>query len=163
MLSQANSEIQSEGFSADTIQLEPSLDLRYQGQSYELNVKYAETFLEDFHEIHFQTYGYRRTEAQIEIVNLRVRAIGAVSTPNITTQPKGDPDPSEALFDRRPICLADGWVEVPLFQGERLKPGNRVPGPAIIVRSDTTILIGPKDQAHVDPFSNLLIQIGQEK
>jgi N-methylhydantoinase A len=161
LLERAQKEIQAEGFDGDNIRLEPALDIRYRGQSYELTIPFTEDFVADFHESHHQTYGYQRPEADLEIVNLRVRGTGLVASPQITAQPLGNANPSAALIEHRPVVLAANQKdEIPFYHGETLQPGNIIPGPAIVVRDDTTILIGKDDRASVDPYLNLLIEIG---
>jgi N-methylhydantoinase A/oxoprolinase/acetone carboxylase beta subunit len=91
-----------------------------------------------------------------------VRAVGRVPRPELQPRPEGRPDAGHALIDRRSIFLADGRQRVPFYRGEALAPGNRIMGPAVVVRSDTTILLQPADRAWVDPHSNLLIQAGRE-
>jgi len=160
LLERAKQEIGAEGFNAESIRLKPSLDMRYRGQSYELTVPFSKNFVADFHEGHRQTYGYQRPEADLEIVNLRVRGTGLVASPKITAQPLQGTDPTAALIEHRFVVLAANQKEeIPFFQGEKLQPGNLVPGPAVVVRNDTTILIGSRDQARIDCFANLWIEI----
>jgi len=84
-----------------------------------------------------------------------------------------DPDPAHALLEHRAVIfdpssdkLANHLSEpiptlTPFFSYELLLPGNVIHGPAVVVRSDTSVLIGIYDEAYVDPFSNLWIQIGE--
>jgi N-methylhydantoinase A/oxoprolinase/acetone carboxylase beta subunit len=51
-------------------------------------------------------------------------------------------------------------LRTPLFRAEALESGNLIEGPALIVRADTTILVGPSDKLEVDAFGNLVIDIG---
>ena len=161
LLARARAEIAAEGFVEERIHLEPALDMRYRGQSYELTIPFSENFADNFHEIHRQTYGYLRPGARLEIVNLRVRATGVVQPPQIAAHPLGNPDPSVALIEHHPVVLASNQkIVIPFYRGESLIPGNQIAGPAIIMRDDTTILIGLQDQARVDPYHNLHIRIG---
>jgi N-methylhydantoinase A len=160
ILERARSEIRAEGFTDARIRLEPALDMRYRGQSYELSVPFTERFAADFHTEHQRVYGYQRPEAALEIVNLRVRGIGVVEPPKIAAHPVGDRDPSEARLETRPVVLESGQKrEIPFYRGESLQPGNVIPGPAVIVRDDTTILLGENDTAEVDPYLNLRIDV----
>jgi len=54
-------------------------------------------------------------------------------------------------------------MSLPIYQGEKLTHGNQIKGPALIIRSDTSILIPPNDLATVDPYENLLIHTLTEK
>ena len=57
------------------------------------------------------------------------------------------------------MILASGKREVPYYHGEKLKPGNQIIGPAVVLRPDTTILIESPDQAEIDPYLNLIITV----
>jgi N-methylhydantoinase A len=166
-------EVQAEGIPAGDILVEPSLDMRYSGQSYELPVPWPysdgtssgdQDLQEIFHHVHQQAYGYARPGAAVEIVNLRVRATGRVTPPALPAAPLESPDPSPALLETRPVWLEAAGpsalpTPTPFYRYERLHPGNVIPGPAVIVRSDTTILIDPPDWAEVDPYHNLVLTI----
>lgn len=154
-------EVLAEGVPAQRIASERRVDLRYKGQSYELVVLFTPQLLEDFHTLHNKLYGYSRTTAPIEIVNLRVRTIGGVVPPSLPAREISAPDPALAFIEKRQVCLNSGVREVSFYRGEKLLPGNLLAGPALIVRADTTILLDIWDQARVDQYSNLLISIGQ--
>jgi len=159
MVAQGNIEIQNEGIQKDQIEILCSLDVRYTGQSYELNVPYSEDFISDFYKAHSFIYGYAYMDKAIEIVNLRVRAIGKVipiSLPPISTnQIYNDPAPIEY----RQVEMSEGSSFLAIFAFERLAPGTKFVGPALIVSSDTTILINKNDVVNVDNYQNLLIDV----
>jgi N-methylhydantoinase A len=166
LVARGQEDLQAEGISLNAIHIERMADLRYLGQSYELTVPFSERLLADFHALHRQAYGYDRPEAAIEIVNLRLRAVGQVQKPGLPRLQQGDIDPESALIDRRRVVLAAGSAQIgaaeaPLYRGEALLPGNQIAGPALVVRSDTTIWIGVGDNAAVDTFGNLLINVGR--
>jgi N-methylhydantoinase A len=125
-------------------------------------VPFSPELVDEFHRLHAQAYGYSRPDAAIEIVNLRVRAIGAVSAPALALRPDGEPDVSAAIFDRRAVSFSQDVRQTPFYRGEVLLPGSQVTGPAVILRSDTTILVGPSDHASVDAYENLWIDVGAE-
>ena len=152
-------EIQAEGFGKEQTLIERLLDLRYQGQSYELTVPFSATVIEDFHAAHQQMYGYQRPADPVEIVNLRVRAFGMISPPELKRLPLGSTDPSGAIIEKRSVLFASGTQTIPFYRGTSLQPGNRIPGPGIILYPDTTILLGHPDTAEVDGYQNLLIKI----
>ncbi len=153
------SDVQAEGIPSGAITVDRLLDMRYRGQSYELMVPFRPDFVESFHNRHHQAYGYARQEAPVEIVNLRVRATGAITPPPLPILTPGEKDPTRALLWRRPVYLQATLQDAPFYRGERLEPGNRLAGPALIVRADTTILIDTRDEAEVDDFGNVLIQV----
>ena len=134
--------------------------MRYRGQSYELPVPFNDEFLDSFHAAHQLTYGYARRGAPVEIVNVRVRGTGMIAPPPLIELPSGGPDPHVAILGLRQVTLQSGRSDVPLYRGELLKPGNKLSGPILVVRADTTILIDAQDAAEVDDFGNLVIQVG---
>ncbi|MBI4732303.1 MAG: hydantoinase/oxoprolinase family protein [Chloroflexi bacterium] len=153
-------EVLAEGIPAERVRIERFLDMRYRGQSYELIVPFSEAVYEDFHRLHEHYYGYTKKGAPVEVVNLRVRAIGEVTPPPLVAEQDQSPDASRAFFEKRNVLFAQGNLSTPLYRAEALQPGNRITGPAVVVRSDTTILLGPSDKANVDGFSNLIIEVG---
>jgi N-methylhydantoinase A len=97
----------------------------------------------------------------VAIVNVRVRAVGRVAPPPITINPgRGAEDVEHALIDEREVLFSARPVRTPFYRGETLQPGDTITGPAIVIRDDTTILIGTSDQASVDGYLNVLIKIG---
>lgn len=139
------------------------LDLRYQGQSFELTVPFSPDFQTAFHEQHVRRYGYKNEAAGLEIVNLRVRAIGDVNPPKIETQAPGPADSSGALSHECRLVFASGSRSVPFYDRRRLHPGHQVAGPAVIFQDDTTILLSETDHAHVDAWQNVLVTIGDAR
>jgi N-methylhydantoinase A len=93
-------------------------------------------------------------------VNVRVRAMGQVTPPPIHSKPLGSSDPSSARWGERPVALAQGIQSVPHYRGNRLSPGHEISGPAIIVLEDTTVYLGITDNATIDAYSNILIDVG---
>lgn len=161
LLQRGQQDVLAEGISPDLLDLLPACDLRYAGQSYELTVPFTPDFIPDFHASHRRAYGYDRPESPIEIVNLRLQVAGRVDPPILPLlgdQSKSvNPDPTPALMGYRTLYLSTGQVQAPLYRGEALEVGNRLVGPALVARSDTTVLLGPADHADVDPFGNLVV------
>ncbi len=160
LLAAGRADLAAESVTAADMQLLASADLRYAGQSFELNLPLTPRLLADFHRAHQDAYGYQDESARVEIVNLRVQAIGQTQRPAL---PMFEPDnsPLEAsLLGRFPVQFASGPVQTPFYDGARLGARQRFAGPAIVVRPDTTILVGQGDTAEVDRFLNLVITIG---
>ncbi len=148
--------------------LEAALDMRYRGQSYELTVPVAlpltgpglATAVADFHPTHARRYGYAMPQEPVEIVALRVRGIGPGARPRFRPEPLGSPTPpAEALLATRPVWFHPaGPTETRGYRREALQPGNRFPGPAVVFQFDTTILVAPGWNAHVDAWRNLWLE-----
>ncbi|MFQ6015739.1 MAG: hydantoinase/oxoprolinase family protein [Anaerolineae bacterium] len=152
-------EVVAEGVSPEEVVVDRLLDMRYVGQSYELTVPFTPQFVAAFHAAHQRTYGHSEEKAATEIVNIRVRALGKVDKPSPPLLPPGGDDPSQARIDERKVVLDRGERLVPFYWGEKLKAGNRMVGPAIVVEKDSTIFVGPDDLAQVDAYGNLIIQV----
>jgi N-methylhydantoinase A/oxoprolinase/acetone carboxylase beta subunit len=137
-----------------------TVDVRYVGQSFDLEVPLTPQFRQTFDQVHQERYGYNQQEAPIEIVNVRVRAIGRVMPPPIPRHPLGTTDSSSAKWEDRHVVLPPGIQSVPHYRGNLLRPGHEIPGPAIVVGDDTTVYLGSTDHAKVDVYSNILIDVG---
>jgi N-methylhydantoinase A len=159
---QGQKEIASEGIPKKNITVEPSLDIRYHGQSYELTIPFTPDFLDIFHQAHNELYGYANSSGEVEIVNLRVKAIGQVEKPALPFLSSSPlEDSSFAILHEKKVLFSSGQQKTRFYAGDKLKYGNVIKGPAIILRPDTTILIGINDTAQVDQFANLIITIGE--
>jgi N-methylhydantoinase A len=155
--------LRAEGFPDDAILLNPQVDVRYRGQSYELSVRFGPGYQDEFHRLHEFTYGYRMPNAPLELVNLRLRAAGRVAAPQLAVRSLQDLEPpAPARYGKREVMFTEGKLECACYLGELLQPGNRLSGPALVVRSDTTILLGRDDRAEVDRLGNLLVQVGEQ-
>ena len=80
LLTRAKKDMKTEGFLTTQLNIKHSLDMRYEGQSYELNVPYQtidDDFVKQFHTLHEQRFSYVCPDAIVEIVNLRLSAVGA--------------------------------------------------------------------------------------
>jgi len=152
-------EIEAQGIDTQEIYTECTLDIRYKGQSYELLVPYTDDFTIAFHQAHHGLYGYSRPGAPLEIVNLRVKAVGKVDLPRLEEKPAGKNDPAKAWLGDREVVLEAEPESIPAYWGENLMAQDEIRGPALIVRPDTTILVGKKDILQVDVFGNYVIHV----
>jgi len=152
----------SEGVHEKRIILERYLDMRYEGQSYEIIVPFNEDYVEGFHSLHEKNYGYRNNEKRVEIVNLRLRARGIPEKPEFQkSQLSSEPPADEALLGQREVVFDSEPMRTHVFKRERLKPGNRIDGPSILVEYSSTIVVPPFAEAFVDTYRNLIIHINQ--
>jgi len=134
------------------------VDMRYRGQAYEITVPWlgVEGSVEAFHEKHEALYGFRSDDA-VEIVNLRVTAIGIVPKPEIKAEEMKEYTPKPDYY--REVYF-DGWMRTPIYHRNKLKAGARIDGPAVIEDYDTTIVILPDYTAVVDCYRNIRIVRG---
>ena len=164
LLTRAETEMKTEGFTPDQLKVNRSLDMRYAGQSYELNIPYhnigkeVQTLVERFHAAHAQRFGYARTDAPIEVVNLRLTAIGETDKPPIQPTPLvSDTDASEACISQTPVIFENESLSTDFYRREMLRPGNRIVGPAIVTEFSATTVIPPNFFAVVDAYQNLIL------
>ncbi|MEN8169927.1 MAG: hydantoinase/oxoprolinase family protein [Pseudomonadota bacterium] len=144
-----------EGVTASTVIASPSLDLRYCGQSYTLNVAWqgeSADSAEAFHLAHQERYGHR-LELPVELVNLRLRLRGPSPQLPITTLHAGR---EEAVPEWATLHGIDDAVA--LYRRDALQAGDVLPGPALVTEQVSTTFIAPLWQAMVDPHGNLLLQ-----
>ena len=112
-----------------------------------------------FESLYARLYGsaaaYR--EAGIECVTFGVDATAKTVQPDLARLPVDGPDPSPARKGARPVfwSRAAGFSETPLYDGERLRPGNRLAGHAVVEYPGTTLLILPGWTGELDPYLNV--------
>jgi N-methylhydantoinase A len=153
--------VKVEGMRNEHILVEKFLDVRYLGQSYELTIPFSDHFQDEFRIKHLEVYGYALPAgSDIEIVNIRVRATGEIEIPEVQPEPLGSEDPSKAKFTYKPVYFDKAPEDAPCYLADDLQPGNQLQGPALIIRSDTVILLTGADSARVDAFRNILLTIG---
>ena len=159
LLNRALKEMEREGFKPEDVIVEPSLDVRFVGQSYEINVPYCENFVERFREAHTRLYGYAH-DREIEVVNCRLRVIGRVERPEVEEfEVKPCPLPREAVLKVKRVFFNEEWLETPVVDRERLPAGSSFCGPAIVVEYSSTTVVPPGFRVKVDRFKNLLLEV----
>jgi N-methylhydantoinase A len=146
-------------FSHQPYVIERSVDLRYAGQGYELNVPYTSAAAEAFHAMHTQRYGFANRERPLEIVNVRLR-IRVPSEPHIPTRlaPRTG-DGSAALRGTQRVFFAGAWHIANVYDRERLHPGDAFAGPALIAEYTSVTVLPPGAALHVDELGNLMIDV----
>ncbi len=136
-----------------------SIDMRYAGQGYEVNVPMGGDAQERFHALHRKRYGYADEKRVVEAVNLRVRFTVEAEPwefPSQTTRPG---DGREAQVKMARVYFSDEALQTPVYARDLLKAGDRFPGPAIITEYSATTVVPPRDEVHVDEHKNLIIEI----
>jgi N-methylhydantoinase A len=136
-----------------------SVDLRYTGQGYELNIPFGEGMIEAFHLLHKQRYGFANEGNPIEIVNVRVRLTSATEPFEPARKQVVEGDGSQALTGSRSVYFAGVGHETRQYERARLKPGDTFAGPAIIAEYSSATVLPPGDVLRVDTFGNLIIEV----
>jgi N-methylhydantoinase A len=142
--------------------------MRYVGQSYEIEVVLLPEWLMDgnagaiaqaFHITHQQLYDFHDPDGEIELVNLRLSAIGA--GPKLSLPETEEVDVAAIPARRLPVYTGLGVEMVDLHDRQALVPGSRFQGPAVVVQEDTTFAIPAGAQARVDRHLNLLLTFAE--
>jgi len=109
---------------------------------------------------HQRQYGFTADDEPVQLVTFRVEASAIVPKARFTPAPNAGPDASAALIRHRPVWLpeAGGAVDTPVYDRSKLRPGNRLAGPAIVEQMDATTLILPGWTARVEPYGNLILE-----
>jgi N-methylhydantoinase A len=152
----ARSEFLAEGLEGE---ISRSVDLRYQGQGYELSIPYQDDMLRTFHQLHRQRYGFANDQRAVEIVNVRVRIIAKAEPfrPAVCAMKQGKGQ--QALITARPVFFAGKRFDTPIYSREKLCPGDTLTGPAIISEYSSATILPPGDLLRVDALENLIIEV----
>jgi N-methylhydantoinase A len=129
-----------------------SLDARYRGQSFEIEIPLSADLARDFHAAHRQRYGYARPGRAIEVVNLNLEAHRpGPRLPETRARRRPRPEPWGA------VALDTGArvLRAPVWRRERLGAGTRLTGPCLIVEYGATTYVPPRFACTVDRRDNL--------
>ena len=164
---QAAADLDAEGIPADRRELSHAFDLRYVGQTTEITVPApdgAETLSEglqpvaaQFHRLHERLYSYSVPEEPVELVNLRLRAVGRVETLPLPAMGNGEAG-AEPAGERAVLLPGAGASRpVPVYRRDRLAAGARIAGPALVEEASSTTVVLESMRAEVDAFGNLVL------
>jgi N-methylhydantoinase A len=164
---QAAKDFQKEAWQGK-IHYQPSGDIRYRGQGYELNLPFTQNLLKQFEQEHERRYGYAHPAREVELVTLRLRAILKSTTGHVDKiahvgmaalgrpgrAKLGSPSMLQApvLFDGKKLSTA-------IYSRDTLKSGKTYSGPAIITEYSATTVVPPLKRFHLDPASTLIVTI----
>jgi len=151
-------QMRAEGFSISAVQIHRSLDMRYAGQSYELNVPFSGNFVSAFHRAHEKRYRYFDGTRACEVVNIRARFTGHTPRPTLPKLLPGGPNPKNVLVANSPVQFHGRRNMTAIYDRSLLHAGNRIPGPAIVTEYSATSLIPPDWSGRVDRTGNLILE-----
>jgi len=153
-----------DGFNDSQIILNRSADLRYAGQSCEITLPVPGGTLArpdldrvraSFHLVHKQQYGWGREDSKIELVNLRLAAVGKLTKTFNPPVHEGSVMPEPSCF--RKVYFSQ-YVNTPVYRREDLAPGFALRGPAVVEQEDATVLIFGGMSVECDREGNLIIK-----
>ena len=149
-----------------------SVDIRYQGQGYELNVPYTRNLIRDFRREHQRRYGYNYPKREVELVTLRLRSTiksepvnhaggstAGHAGPGAPARP-GQAKPGNVSSKRIPVFFAGKALPTAMISRESLPPGKRLSGPVVITEYSATTVVPPKMTFRRDRSGSLVVDLG---
>ena len=160
-------EIAAEGVARGAIDLVRSADVRYVGEGHEVPVPIppgtagtdaVETMWRDFHRVHESTFGFHYEGRQdVEVVSLRVQAVGRVHRPEIRPLESGGGE-AAPVANRRVYWRDGGWIDCGIWRRGDLGVGASLTGPAIVEEYGSTTVVPESWQLTVDGYGNLILE-----
>jgi N-methylhydantoinase A len=167
---QGRVQLRAQNVPEDQMEILWSADLRYEGQSYELNTpvkrkkRLTQADIEEivglFHKLHYRIYAYGSVDEMVEFINLRVAAIGKVPEVSLAHGGAGDGDAEVARKGTRLVHFpAQGFIDTGIYDRALLRPGHVVSGPALVEEIASTTVITPGVKGTVDEYGNITIPL----
>mgnify|MGYP000017652619 FL=1 len=167
MEAEGRERLESEGYGPDRRRFERVVDLRYRGQSFDLRVPMPEGRLDAdalddaadrFHDRHERRYGHASPDEPVELVTIRLRSRGVVDPPALSMADGATADAEATPRTTRPATFGGETGETPVYDRETLGPGAELDGPAVIEGVESTAVVPPAADAHVDGLGNVVIE-----
>jgi N-methylhydantoinase A len=155
---------EDQGFEG-AVTMKPSADLRYRGQSYEIDAELEAQWIEEgninkiagaFHVAHEKIYEHSDEKAEIQIINLRMVIIGEPKKPEFKPFEKK----LSAVQARQEITVFENGDTNPgkIYRRSEMRAGDKLSGPAVIIQDDCTTCVPTGFDVLVDGYGNLIIQ-----
>ena len=170
MMAEGRSLLGRERIPDDRIDFDIHLDLRYLKQYHEVSLPVApeevrerrtEAIAARFHAEHNRLYGYSLEEegTALDLINVRLRAIGRTDKPVFPPEPTGGPDCAAAVKGERAAYLPEAgeFETIPVLDGHRLRHGNFVGGPALVEQVNTTLFVSAAFDMICDPMGTYVV------
>jgi len=171
MIAEGAALLAAEGIAADVQKFHVKFDCRYLKQFHEVSFVVPQAafdagdldaIAEAFHAEHNRLYGYSLEDeegAPVEIINIRIQALGVTDKPDIADQAKGEADPSAALKGARNVYVpeTEAFQTVNVYDGHALAHGHRIAGPAMIEQVTTAIFVSADFDCIVDRLGSFVL------
>jgi len=172
LIDEGKSLLGEEKISEDRWRFHLNLDCRYVKQYHEVSFPVPLTVVQKaeidevataFHVEHNRMYGYslEREGTPIELINVRLRAVGVTEKPAYTKEEYAGADPAIALKGEREVYLPESraFKTVRVFDGHQTRFGHRISGPAIIEQVNTTLFLSPVFDCTCDPYGSFAVYL----
>ena len=161
-----------EGMAEMAMEFRRQADLRYVGQSHELTLPLTtealgpaqlEQLLEQFHRTHDRAYGFSAPGEDVELVSVRLSAIGQIAKPALAPLAKATGEATAK--GHRPVYFAEseGYVDCPVYDRYTLGADSVVRGPAIVEEIDSTTVVHPQYQVRVDDVGQMVLTAAEAR
>ncbi|HLC26769.1 MAG TPA: hydantoinase/oxoprolinase family protein [bacterium] len=165
--------MEREGFKRDQVSFRRTFFMRYKRQVNDVPVlcpfdRFTPERVAELQTLFNRSYedlygeGASFAQAGSEIIAIHVDIIGATPKPSLKKFPLAGADASTALKGQRRVYFSGAvrnYMETAIYDYQRLRPGNRIKGPAIVEAPITTVVISPKREAEVDEYLNIVIRL----
>jgi N-methylhydantoinase A len=154
----------AENLPDDAVEFTRTLDLRYEGQSFELSVEVPGDHVDEatlsraaerFHERHAERYGHASPDEPLELVTVRLQARGVVEPPTLDPPAEGD---EAAPVEERTATFDGAEHATPVYRRDDLTAGTTFEGPALVEGVESTTVVHPGQGVRVDRFGNLVVE-----
>lgn len=151
----ARRDLEAQGLAVHDAVLEATVDLRFRGQSYEINVPMRGDLASAFRRAHRERYGYASAREPIEAVTVRLVA----RVPRRLQRP-APPRRCVPRADTRSVLFDRGWEEAHVLPRATLPVGFQAEGPLIVEEEQATTVVPPHATLRVDRLGLLEIEVG---
>lgn len=153
----AEKDLRDEGWEG-AIRSQMSVDVRYRGQGYELNVPYSRGLIADFRSEHERRYGYGYPGREAEVVTLRLRASMKSPQANLKAD-RGEKSSGKDVVEHVLVFFGGKKIRGAMYERERLQTGKKYSGPAVVTEYSATTVVPRDRRFQLDAAGNLVIQL----
>ncbi|MDY6842914.1 MAG: hydantoinase/oxoprolinase family protein [Thermodesulfobacteriota bacterium] len=150
-------ELKEDGFLPENLEYQVYLDIRYEGQSYELTIPYTSNFIEVFHKRHHHLFGHYFQDKRFEITTLRVTFKVQSEIPEIRQLEEKTVTPEEVLIQEHNVTFIEEEKRIPVFSWEKLGCGFKITGPALIVDRFSTVLLTEAFELKINEYGSIVM------
>lgn len=149
------------------LEFRQTVDMRYAGQFHEVEIELEngpvseesiDELIQSFHEEYENLYGYCLPRQPVEFLTFYLKATRPRRRFDLRESSATSGDAEKAIRSTRSCLVADERVDVRVYDGDLLKPGHRIDGPALIDDKTTTVFVIEGSSCEIDPFGHLLIR-----
>jgi N-methylhydantoinase A len=142
------------------VRLERSVNLRYHGQGYELNIPFSSDCVSEFHRQHARQYGFSHCGWKVELITLRLQA--RMKSPGVRL-PRVAASGGTLTVEKREVRFGGKALTASLYNREQIRPGLTFRGPAVVAEYSATTVIPSGMRARVDAVGNLVVSVPRQE